>query len=176
VTPLQIADAHCGNYQSDGSCLGVYYNRELSVAFVRPLPKCLLCEPVRRCAYFDEVIAPMKLEHPNRERQNKFRTEFASAIHRYQLAVDSPATTGRLCRKCNMRRTASESKQLCDPCRIENGRESRRRAWHKLKASRTSIFGPVSASRSSTEKRPPNNPLQPLGKLTYAKNRPRVGR
>src|SRR4029450_2893312 len=31
ITPLQAAKAHCANYQSDGSCLCIYYNDDLSI-------------------------------------------------------------------------------------------------------------------------------------------------
>jgi hypothetical protein len=78
MTPLQLAKCHCANYQADGSCLGMYYNRDLSVAKCVPLPRCLLHEPVQRCPYFDEIIAPMKLEHKNPITEAKMREEFAS--------------------------------------------------------------------------------------------------
>jgi hypothetical protein len=38
MTPLQAAKAHCANYQQDGSCLGFYYNDDLSVDWSRDRP------------------------------------------------------------------------------------------------------------------------------------------
>jgi Zn finger protein HypA/HybF involved in hydrogenase expression len=59
MMPLQGAKAHCANYQPDGSCLGIYYNDDLSVDWSRyePIPKCLLgnCDA---CPYFEEIVLP----------------------------------------------------------------------------------------------------------------------
>lgn len=71
MTPLQTAKCHCANYQSDGSCLGVYYNKDGSIRCVRSLAKCLLADPIQRCPYFEEYIMPMKLEDSNRFEQEK---------------------------------------------------------------------------------------------------------
>src|ERR1700736_2604402 len=59
MTPLQAAKAHCANYQPDGSCLGIYYNDDLSIDWQRyaPRPRCLLAD-CGQCSYFEEIILP----------------------------------------------------------------------------------------------------------------------
>jgi hypothetical protein len=44
MTPLQAAKAHCANHLPDGSCLGIYYNDDLSVDGSRYRP----CEKAMR--------------------------------------------------------------------------------------------------------------------------------
>jgi hypothetical protein len=59
MTPLQAAKAHCANYQPDGSCLGIYYNDDLSVDWsrYRPLPKCAIAS-CQACPYFEQIVLP----------------------------------------------------------------------------------------------------------------------
>jgi hypothetical protein len=60
MTPLQAAKAHCANYQPDGSCLGIYYNDDLSVDWSRyePKPKCVLHDMCDACPYFEGTVLP----------------------------------------------------------------------------------------------------------------------
>lgn len=83
MIPSQVARAHCANFMSDGSCLGVYYNDDLSAKFCKPLPKCLLFGPkIERCAYFEECVMPIKIEHGGPARE-KNKTDFDEGIKIY---------------------------------------------------------------------------------------------
>jgi hypothetical protein len=68
MTPLQAAKAHCANYQAGGSCLGIYYNDDLSIDKTRykPCDKCLLAKG-KRCEYFEEIIVPMRMSRETGE-------------------------------------------------------------------------------------------------------------
>jgi hypothetical protein len=115
MSPNQIAKAHCANFQSDGSCIGVHYNDDLTIKSINPLPKCLLAESGVRCPYFEECVMPQKLDDP----------EFQAGIQRYKLAVKLPAMT-RICRVCQTNDTGSKKRQLCANCRRASRRESYR--------------------------------------------------
>ena len=144
MTPLQTAQAHCANFQSDGSCLGVYYNDDLTVPFVRPLPKCLLANPIQRCAYFEECVAPMKLEHANRATQEKLRSDFADALHQYRLAIEPPSVVARLCRDCQ-RNTGSRARQFCESCRLKRRKRTYRESQRRSRATKCQHSAFVSA-------------------------------
>jgi hypothetical protein len=63
MTPLQAAKKCCANYQPDGSCLGAYYNDDLSIDNVRynPLPTCVFHhENPEPCPYFEEIVLPQE--------------------------------------------------------------------------------------------------------------------
>jgi len=67
MTPLQAAKAHCDNYQSDGSCLGIRLRDDLSMYRFRKegLP-CLLCDG-QRCPHFEEIMTPMRMSRETAE-------------------------------------------------------------------------------------------------------------
>jgi hypothetical protein len=125
MTPLQTAKCHCANYQSDGSCLGVYYNKDGSIRCVRSLAKCLLADPIQRCPYFEEYIMPMKLEDSNRFEQEKKRQSFEEGVHQYRMAI-GPQTITRLCARCGQRDTGNKKTQYCLICREVRRKESHR--------------------------------------------------
>jgi hypothetical protein len=119
MTPLQAAKARCANYQQDGSCLGIYYNDDLSVDWLRhrPLPRCLLAlgEP---CPYFEECVMPMRID---RVKHPKEAAGFAEACHEYRMSIKgAPLAIKRLCRACR-RREVVGLKRFCQTC--TQGRE-----------------------------------------------------
>ena len=131
MSPLQVAKLHCANYQPDGSCLGVYYNRDLSIAKCIPLPRCLLYEPIQRCPYFEEIVMPQKLEDRSRDVQERKRREFEEGVDQYRRATTIPIV-GRLCVACLEKNTPSKTRRFCDECghrrRRETYRQSKRRS------------------------------------------------
>jgi len=126
MTPLQAARAHCANYQSDGSCLGMFYKNDLSVDWSRhrPLPRCLLAlgQP---CSYFEECVMPMRID---RGKHPKEATGFAEACHEYRVSIQGAASAIKrlcgACRKCEV----TGLKRFCRSCA-----EKRERAGDRLR-------------------------------------------
>src|SRR5260370_31811709 len=136
MTPLQLANCHCDNYQADGSCLGMYYNRDLSVAKCVPLPRCLLHEPVQRCPYFEEIIVPMNLEDRSRDVQERTHKEFEEGVNQYREATAVPVVGQRLCVACLERNTSSKTGRLCDECRDQRRKETYRQSKRRSRTSK----------------------------------------
>ena len=147
MSPLQAAKEHCANYQTDGSCLGVYYNRDLSVAKCIPLPRCLLHEPIQRCPYFEEIVMPMKLEGSNRLAQEKKRQSFDEGVDQYRMAVGFQAIKRR-CALCRQKDTASKRSQYCPTCRDVRSRESHRRRKARYREAKRTVHGSACVNRS----------------------------
>jgi hypothetical protein len=117
MTPLQVAKAHCANYQPDGSCLAVAFTDDLSMYRFRKegLP-CLLrtCEA---CPYFEEIVLP---EVP------------ASVAEQYRNSLPAGANTSvkpqrsiKLCRDCG-KRELEPRKRYCARCAKIHKRRSKR--------------------------------------------------
>jgi len=128
MTPLQAAKAHCANYQPDGSCLGIYYNDDLSVDWSRwqPRDKCLLAEG-KRCAYFEEIILPMRLARPNEAKS------LTKAITAYQRQHKLQALQ-RFCPECREAPLAAKQK-VCASCRVKRRQKTYREYNSHRKAS-----------------------------------------
>src|SRR5215472_10312177 len=71
MTPPQAAKAHCDNYQSDNSRLGIRLKDDLSMYRFRKegLP-CLLCDG-QRCPHFEEIIIPMRMSRETAEAKER---------------------------------------------------------------------------------------------------------
>lgn len=118
MSPLQIAKAHCANYQPDGSCLGMYYRDDLSIDKQRskPLPECLLTV-CQACPYFEEIVLPQVS---------------ASVAEQYRKSLPAGAVTSarpqraiKVCLDC--RRCEVESRQkYCAKCARIRNRKSKR--------------------------------------------------
>ncbi len=150
MTPVQIAKSHCANYQPNGSCLGVYYNDDLSISRIAGLRRCLLGGPIRRCPYFEECVMPMKLENRSREMQDRKRAEFEEGLHQYRMAV-AGIRGKRLCRDCQQRDTGSRSRQLCNECRSKHRKETYRKSQRRSRDAKCQHSSVVSSSLSNTE-------------------------
>ena len=120
TSPLQVARSHCANYDQ-GACLGLYYNRHLSISACKPLPKCLLCGPIQRCLYFEEVVMRVTVEPSNSH------AIFNQAIREYRLATGllTSEKDQRTCPNCSQR-ALEKGKKLCYVCR-----EKRRKQTYK---------------------------------------------
>jgi hypothetical protein len=126
MTPLQAAKEHCANYQSDGSCLGIYYNDDLSMdkSRYRPCNKCLLASG-QPCPYFEQYVMPMRIDlvkHP------KEAAELQEANHEYRMRIQgAPSAIKRLCFACRKRKVTG-LKRFCRACA-----EKRERAGDRLR-------------------------------------------
>lgn len=94
MTPANLAKLHCANYDTrDSSCAGIYYNRDLTIQASRPLPKCLLNEPCRRCSYFEEIIMPLYSNLTDSERSHpKLKNSILAhkeGVKAYMVAVNA---------------------------------------------------------------------------------------
>jgi hypothetical protein len=133
MTPLKAAKAHCANYQADGSCLGIYYNDDLSVdhSKYRPCARCLLADG-QRCEYFEEIVFPMRLERTVEAKS------LASAVNAYQRRHRLQALS-RFCPECG--ETPLQARQrLCAKCRIKHRRDTHQ----KYNSGRKSQIEPLS--------------------------------
>jgi hypothetical protein len=119
MTPLQAAKAHCANYQPDGSCLGVYYGDDLSVDWSRynPCDKCLLADG-KRCAYFEQIIVPMRPARPNEAKA------LAKAVSAYQRQHKLQAR--KFCPECG-KAPLFAKQRVCASCRVKRRRETYRK-------------------------------------------------
>jgi hypothetical protein len=121
MTPLQAAKAHCANYQQDGSCLGFYYNDDLSVDWSRyqPLPKCVIasCEA---CSYFEEIVLPQVGRAVSEEYRRSLPPEVRTGIRLQKLIA-------KYCVDCRKREVGPRQK-YCSVCARGRQRESARRA------------------------------------------------
>lgn len=130
MTPLQAAKEHCPNYQSDGSCLGIYYNDDLSVdrSRYRPCARCLLAQG-KRCDYFEEIIVPMRMSRETAEakaRADKKDAAVKTYLNSHNL-ISSKTSAKRMCLGC--RRVEVEGRaRFCHKCAGRRKRESYRKS------------------------------------------------
>jgi hypothetical protein len=121
MTPLQAAKAHCANYQPHGSCLGIYYNDDLSVDWsrYRPLPKCAIAS-CQACPYFEEIVLPQVDRAVGEQYRKSLPPEFRTGVRPQKVIV-------KHCLDCRKREVAPRQK-YCWVCARVRQRESARRA------------------------------------------------
>ena len=125
MTPLQLAQTHCANWNSDGSCLGAIIDDDLKIRRCRPRPRCIVGTPGQRCSYFEECILPMERSlHDARQRQ-----EFEDAARQYRLAANVPSEEKRACPDCG--RPMEPRQRFCPICADSRRRETNRQAKAK---------------------------------------------
>lgn len=126
MTPLQAAKEHCANYQANGSCLGIYYNDDLSIdkSRYRPCAKCLLAE-CKRCDYFEEIIIPMRMSRETAEakaRADKKDTAVKAYLNVHNLGSNKRSAK-RMCLDC--RKAPIEGRaRFCHKCAEKRKRKS----------------------------------------------------
>jgi hypothetical protein len=143
MTSLQAAKAHCANYQPDGSCLGIYYNDDLSIDPSRyePLPSCLLAKG-ERCSYFEEIILPMRLARPDEAKA------LAKAVNAYRELHELQGQ--RFCPHCG--ETPLLAKQrVCTSCRAKRRRETHRKYNSNRKPKNTVLTTTLEPSSTREE-------------------------
>ena len=120
MTLLQIAQNHCANWQTDGSCLGAVIDDDLQIRRCVPKPKCVLATLGSRCLYFEECVAPNV-----RHFDGRYREQFEETLRAYRLAANLPSACSRLCPEC--RRPIEPRRRFCAVCAA-----ARRRATYRL--------------------------------------------
>jgi hypothetical protein len=126
MTALQIAQAHCANWRSDGKgCLGAMIDDDLQIRRCHPKPKCVLGAPGERCRYFEECVAPMaaSIENP------KVKAEFEAAVRDYRLAAKLPCADDRPCPICGQ--PVASRRRFCEACADARRKASSRAAFRK---------------------------------------------
>jgi hypothetical protein len=128
MTPLQAAKEHCPNYQPDGSCLGIYYNDDLSVdrSRYRPCAKCLLAQG-KRCDYFEEIIVPMRMSRETAEAKARADKKDA-AVRSYLMShnlISAETTAKRMCLDCKRVEVKGRAR-FCHKCAGRRKRQSYR--------------------------------------------------
>jgi len=81
-TPLQLAKAHCANWDN-GDCKGIGIADDGSLFRFQSPRTCILGERGERCEYFEECVAPMAGSILNRLQ----RKAFEDALEAYRMAI-----------------------------------------------------------------------------------------
>lgn len=138
TTPLNLAQTWCANWQ-DGACTGAQLNDAGQVTIAKPLPACLLAQPVKRCAYFEQCVAPMettlkaqlnnRADWPKDDRARaafpRLVENFSHALHQYRIQTGSMFSAKRKCPDCQTR-PLEPYKQRCAVCQDAKKKESQR--------------------------------------------------
>jgi hypothetical protein len=139
MTPLQAAKAHCANYQPDGSCLGVYYNDDLSIdkSRYRPCERCILAEG-KRCAYFEEIIVPMRMSRETAQGKAEAdkKEQAVAAYHAQHKLRSTKSTAKRVCLNCRRVELDGLAK-YCEQC----ARKRKLASTRKSKQSKQGLNG-----------------------------------
>jgi len=153
MTPLQFAREECANYQSDGSCLGVVIEDDLSVRRCDSKPKCLLAAP-KRCGYFEECVAPMADMAGDPRRAVALQV----AVAEYRQATNQKPLAARPCPECGL--PLQRGKQLCPACAARRRKDT---YWCKNAKRRVGLTTEV-------QKNDPKSPIKAGGILAVREN------
>jgi hypothetical protein len=123
MTALQLARAECANFEHDGACLGTVLGDDGSVVSCTPRPSCLLAER-KRCAYFEECVAPM--QHIVTEARRA--AEIQSAVREYRKVTKQGEEIPRECPDCGC--PVVWRKRYCPACSDKRRKATFRRAYH----------------------------------------------
>lgn len=124
MNPHQFAIAECANHQPDGSCAGVMIARDLSMPRATPRPRCLLAEG-KRCAYFEQCVAPMAdwITEPQRA------AGLLEAVATYRVMTHQKVLAARPCPVCGG--PLAKGRRFCARCA-----EARRKATYRAAQAR----------------------------------------
>ena len=139
MTPLQVAKAHCANFDQ-GRCLGVYYNDDLTIQACRPLPLCLLAESAQRCPYFETVVMRITLDQSTPSGVKR-KEEFDEGIREYRLAtglLKSENDRSRPCPDCKQR-PLEQGKKFCYVCREKRRKDTYKSSNRRRRQSNASM-------------------------------------
>ena len=136
MTALQAAKAECPNCDRTGRCSGIGIADDLSCYMFRMPGKCHLAElPIKRCAYFEECVAPLakkRAQSPSSLEQQRAAASLAEGVHAYEMAVMSvPTVKYAKCKSCHRR--VSAPKRLCGQCARNSTLTSKRLWWSKTR-------------------------------------------
>jgi hypothetical protein len=118
VTPLQAAKAECANCDSEGNCAGIGIADGLSLYRFRRPGKCYLAEqPLKRCAYFEQSLAPAakaRLRAAETMAQRISARNFADGVREYEMAIlAAPVSAKFRCASEGCRRTVLRPARFC---------------------------------------------------------------
>jgi hypothetical protein len=132
MTALQVAKTECSNCDSAGNCAGVGIADDLSSYMFRKPGKCYLAEqPIRRCVYFEQCVAPLAKKRAQAavtHEQRRAAAGLAAGVHAYELAV-MPVPTVKYGKCKNCHRRVNAPKRLCEKCARNNVLKSKRQWW-----------------------------------------------
>ena len=136
MTPLQVAKAECANCDGAANCSGVGIADDLSCYMFRRPGKCYLAEqPVKRCAYFEQFVAPLakkRAQAASPQEQQRAAASLAAGVHAYEMAVmPVPIIKYAKCKRCHRRVHAP--KRLCERCARNSTLKSKRLWWSKTR-------------------------------------------
>jgi hypothetical protein len=125
MTALQVAKAECANCDSAGSCAGVGIADDLSSYVFRQPGTCYLAEkPIKRCAYFEQCVAPLakaRVREATTQELKCAASSLADGVSEYDLAVMAvPVSAKFRCASNGCRRTVRRPAKYC-PKHGKNG-------------------------------------------------------
>lgn len=137
--PVQFARKWCAQFNADGSCLQAkIVSDDGKKIILKPLDRCILNVPIKRCVYFEEAVLPQNFkldpsENYNAEQRTRLaknQIEQDEASHEYRMATGTFSTSRRKCQQCQ-EREAEKPARFCPICaearRAESIRERQRR-------------------------------------------------
>ncbi len=127
MTPMQFIREECASHQPDGSCAGVAINRDLTMPFAAPKPRCLISAG-RRCAYFERCVVPMGdwTTEPRR------KAAIQEAIAGYRRLTRQGEDVSRQCPDCDG--PMARGSRYCPECA-----DKRRKQTYRKKNARRGI-------------------------------------
>ena len=111
MTPLQLAQMECANHEHGGGCLGAHLGDKGQITHCNPKPRCVLSAG-KRCAYFEECVAPMAgmVTEPRRAKAMQ------EAVHSYRMAHAGCVVVTRRARKGGQRGNLTSQESRQGPC------------------------------------------------------------
>jgi hypothetical protein len=144
---LRAARAHCDNFQTDGSCLGIRIRDDFSLyRFRKEGLRCLLADR-ERCPHFEEIVVPMRMsyETPQATLRAKAKEAAVSAYLKLHKLIPQKIEAKRVCRECR-RIEVNGNQVFCYKCAQKRHRSS------KCRSART--------KRQSNVDKVPDSPIQ----------------
>jgi hypothetical protein len=134
MTPFQAAKQECANCDSVGNCAGIGIRDDLSCYMFREPGKCYLAEqPVKRCIYFEQCLAPLaqaRLREANTLERKHAAQRLAEGARAYEKATD-PDTAAKYAKCQDCQRNVITPKRLCPSCakrrKLQSNNRSRMR-------------------------------------------------
>lgn len=132
MTPLQLAQAECANYQHTGGCLGVHIGDAGRITHCDPKPRCALSDG-ERCRYLEDCVAPMAdmVKEPRRS------VAIQQAVRSYRAAHAAGEVPRRKCPDCSG--PLPKFRQVCPDCADKRRKATFRRSQNRLRRQRGAL-------------------------------------
>lgn len=132
MTALQTAKGECANCDGASNCAGLGIADGLNSYMFRQPGKCYLAEqPLRRCAYFEQCVAPLAKKRAQAavtHDQRRAAAGLAEGVHAYELDI-MPVQTVKYAKCKSCQRQVRSPKRLCEPCARNSMLRSKRQYW-----------------------------------------------